>query len=77
MATLSRPKFTEADLFPSGGVGLTLGYPDITSALSTKFTTFGKVVMCAMMLRGRHRGMPYGLDRAIMLPDERLVERSA
>ncbi|QLI66422.1 Potassium transport protein 1 [Metarhizium brunneum] len=60
-----------------GGVGLTLGYPDITSALSTKFTTFGKVVMCAMMLRGRHRGMPYGLDRAIMLPDERLVERSA
>ena len=24
-----------------------------------------------MMIRGRHRGLPYGLDRAIMLPDER------
>lgn len=25
------------------------------------------------MIRGRHRGLPYTLDRAIMLPDENLV----
>jgi hypothetical protein len=27
-----------------------------------------------MMIRGRHRGLPYKLDRAIKLPGERLVE---
>jgi hypothetical protein len=25
-----------------------------------------------MMIRGRHRGLPYQLDRAIVLPNERL-----
>jgi Trk-type K+ transport system membrane component len=24
-----------------------------------------------MMIRGRHRGLPYALDRAIVLPDEK------
>ena len=28
-----------------------------------------------MMIRGRHRGLPYQLDRAIMLPNERDRER--
>ncbi|KAG8409920.1 hypothetical protein J3458_018995 [Metarhizium acridum] len=82
LADPSEPAFSFFAIFfevvsAYGGVGLTMGYPDITSALSTEFSTFGKVVMCAMMLRGRHRGMPYGLDRAIMLPVERLVEHSA
>lgn len=27
-----------------------------------------------MMIRGRHRGLPYKLDRAIVLPGERLGE---
>lgn len=27
-----------------------------------------------MMIRGRHRGLPYKLDRAIVLPSENLVE---
>lgn len=26
------------------------------------------------MIRGRHRGLPYKLDRAIVLPGERLEE---
>jgi hypothetical protein len=26
------------------------------------------------MLRGRHRGLPYKLDRAILLPGERLED---
>lgn len=26
-----------------------------------------------MMIRGRHRGLPYQLDRAILLPSERLI----
>ncbi|ESU09095.1 hypothetical protein FGSG_04057 [Fusarium graminearum PH-1] len=30
-----------------------------------------KLVICAMMIRGRHRGLPYALDRAIVLPTEK------
>ncbi|RYO82602.1 hypothetical protein DL766_003116 [Monosporascus sp. MC13-8B] len=57
-----------------GNVGLSLGHPDAMTSLSGKFRTFSKVVICAMMIRGRHRGLPYALDRAIMLPDERRGE---
>lgn len=58
----------------SGNVGLSLGHPSISASLSGKFTIFGKVVMCLMMIRGRHRALPYALDRAIMLPGNRLAE---
>lgn len=27
-----------------------------------------------MMIRGRHRGMPYALDRAITIPSDRLAD---
>ncbi|KAL6357043.1 hypothetical protein LRP88_10660 [Fusarium phalaenopsidis] len=57
-----------------GNVGLSLGYPTATTSLSGMFGTFSKVVMCLMMIRGRHRGLPYALDRAIMLPDGQLLE---
>ncbi|RYP62224.1 hypothetical protein DL771_009823 [Monosporascus sp. 5C6A] len=57
-----------------GNVGLSLGHPDVMTSLSGKFRTFSKIVICAMMVRGRHRGLPYALDRAIMLPDERRGE---
>lgn len=40
------------------------------TSLSGQFTVFSKLVICAMMIRGRHRGLPYNLDRAIMLPGE-------
>lgn len=55
-------------------VGLSLGYPTVMTSLSGQLSTFSKVVICAMMIRGRHRGLPYQLDRAILLPSERLVE---
>ena len=29
-----------------------------------------KLIICAVMLRGRHRGLPVAIDRAIMLPSE-------
>lgn len=35
-----------------------------------QFKTFSKVVICLMMIRGRHRTLPYALDRAIMLPTD-------
>ncbi|KAJ0419228.1 putative cation transporter [Aspergillus carlsbadensis] len=53
-----------------GNVGLSLGYPTVSTSLSGQFTTFSKLVICAMMIRGRHRGLPYQLDRAILLPSD-------
>jgi hypothetical protein len=32
--------------------------------------TFSKLVICVVMLRGRHRGLPVALDRAIVFPTE-------
>ena len=61
----------------SGNVGLSLGYPDVATSLSGLFGTFSKLVICAMMIRGRHRGLPYALDRAVMLPDERALSATA
>ncbi|GME36548.1 Potassium transporter [Neofusicoccum parvum] len=58
-----------------GNVGLSLGYPTVLTSLSGQFTTFSKLVICAMMIRGRHRGLPYTLDRAIQLPNDVLNEQ--
>lgn len=55
----------------SGNVGLSLGHPTVATSLCGQFGIFSKLVICAMMIRGRHRGLPYELDRSIMLPDER------
>ncbi|KAL9560915.1 hypothetical protein ACKAV7_014944 [Fusarium commune] len=57
-----------------GNVGLSLGYPTVSTSLSGLFGTFGKAVICLMMIRGRHRGLPYALDRAIMLPTGQISE---
>ncbi|OJD19725.1 hypothetical protein AJ78_00348 [Emergomyces pasteurianus Ep9510] len=59
-----------------GNVGLSLSHPSINSGLTTKFSVLGKLVICALMLRGRHRGLPYELDRAIILPSERNLTES-
>jgi hypothetical protein len=45
--------------------------------LCSQFSTVGKLVIIAMMIRGRHRGLPYGLDRAILLPSETLNAKEA
>lgn len=58
-----------------GTVGLSLGYPNIDSSFSTEFSVVSKLVIIAMMVRGRHRGLPYDLDRAILLPSESLHQK--
>ncbi|GKT51842.1 low-affinity potassium transport protein [Colletotrichum spaethianum] len=52
----------------SGNVGLSLGGPLGNTSMSGHYSVFSKVVICLMMIRGRHRGLPYALDRAITLP---------
>ena len=58
-----------------GTVGLSLGYPNINASFSTEFSVVSKLVIIAMMVRGRHRGLPYALDRAILLPSDSLHKK--
>lgn len=60
-----------------GTVGLSLGYPGFNTSFSGQFRVLSKLVIIAMMLRGRHRGLPYALDRAILLPSESLQQKEA
>ncbi|KTW29793.1 hypothetical protein T552_00998 [Pneumocystis carinii B80] len=53
-------------------VGLSLGHPDIHSSFSTKLSTVSKFVIICLQIRGRHRGLPYALDRAVLLPTEKM-----
>lgn len=58
-----------------GTVGLSLGYPDINASFSAEFSVISKLVIIAMQIRGRHRGLPYELDRAILLPSDSLHKK--
>ncbi|KAK7687989.1 hypothetical protein QCA50_008359 [Cerrena zonata] len=53
-----------------GGIGLTLGIPTENFSFSGSFGPLSKLVVIVIMLRGRHRGLPVAVDRAIMLPEE-------
>lgn len=60
-----------------GTVGLSIGVPTVDASLCSQFSVVGKLVIIAMMIRGRHRGLPYGLDRAVLLPSESRFETEA
>jgi hypothetical protein len=57
-----------------GTVGLSTGTPVDNFSLSGRFRTLSKLVVCAVMLRGRHRGLPVAIDRAVLLPSELEIE---
>jgi Trk-type K+ transport system membrane component len=54
-----------------GCVGLSIGLPDQDYSFCGAWHAAGKLVLCALMLRGRHRGLPVAIDKAIQLPGER------
>lgn len=58
-----------------GTVGLSMGVPGVDASLCSQFSVVGKLIICAMQIRGRHRGLPYGLDRAVLLPSESRFKR--
>lgn len=58
-----------------GTVGLSLGYPGVSASFVSQFKILSTLVIIAMQLRGRHRGLPYSLDRAILLPSESLNKK--
>ena len=69
-----------------GTVGLSLGVPFVSCEFySSDYLTFSeknnysfagalqplsKFILCLVMIRGRHRGLPMAIDRAVMLPSE-------
>lgn len=39
-------------------------------SFSGALSPLSKLIVCAVMLRGRHRGLPVAIDRAVILPFE-------
>lgn len=58
-----------------GTVGLSLGFPGTNASFSAQFKPLSKLIIIAMQIRGRHRGLPYALDRAVLLPSESLHQK--
>jgi Trk-type K+ transport system membrane component len=54
-----------------GCVGLSIGLPNQDYSFCGAWHASGKLVLCALMLRGRHRGLPVTIDEAIQLPGDR------
>lgn len=57
-----------------GCVGISVGLPSANYSFAGGWHTASKVVLCAVMLRGRHRNLPVALDRAVRLPGDDLHE---
>ncbi|KAL1599849.1 Sodium transporter hkt1 [Paraconiothyrium brasiliense] len=55
-------------------IGISIGLPDQAYSFSGGMYTGSKIIMILVMLRGRHRGLPVALDRAVRLPGRKLAE---
>ncbi|KAI2465172.1 TrkH-domain-containing protein [Annulohypoxylon bovei var. microspora] len=53
-----------------GCVGISIGLPTAAYSFSGGLYPGSKLVLCAVMIRGRHRGLPVALDRAVRLPSD-------
>lgn len=56
-----------------GCVGVSVGFPDKNSSFCGAWHPISKLILAAVTLRGRHRGLPVAIDQAIMLPSENLA----
>ncbi|OCL14097.1 TrkH-domain-containing protein [Glonium stellatum] len=55
-----------------GCVGISVGLPNEAYSFCGAWHTLSKLVLCAVMIRGRHRGLPVAIDKAVLLPTETL-----
>lgn len=51
-------------------VGISVGVADNAYSFAGSWHALSKLVLCAVMLRGRHRGLPVAIDHAVQLPGE-------
>ncbi|KAL9558054.1 hypothetical protein MBANPS3_001077 [Mucor bainieri] len=58
-----------------GNVGASTGYPNTSASQSQQYHTLSKLVLIILMYRGRHRGLPAAIDRAVLLPSEQLEQK--
>ena len=56
-----------------GCVGISVGLPNAAYSFCGGWHKVSKLILCAVMLRGRHRGLPVAIDRAVLLPGEHLA----
>jgi len=57
-----------------GGIGLTLGLPNDNFSFVGAMRPLSKLVVIVVMVRGRHRGLPVAIDRAIVLPRDMVTQ---
>lgn len=57
-----------------GCVGISVGVPHDSYSFCGSWNPVSKLLLCVVMLRGRHRGLPVALDRAVRLPGEELEQ---
>ena len=53
-----------------GCVGISVGLPNEAYSFCGAWRTLSKLILCAVMIRGRHRGLPVAIDKAVLLPGE-------
>jgi Trk-type K+ transport system membrane component len=56
-----------------GTVGISVGLPNEAFSFCGGWHVLSKLILCAVMLRGRHRGLPVAIDRAVLLPGDHLA----
>lgn len=56
-----------------GCVGISVGLPNENYSFCGGWHVLSKLILCAVMIRGRHRGLPVAIDRAVLLPGEHLA----
>ncbi|KAJ5901601.1 hypothetical protein N7495_002129 [Penicillium taxi] len=56
-----------------GCVGVSVGFPGKNYSFCGAWHPVSKLILAAVALRGRHRGLPVAIDKAIMLPTESLA----
>ncbi|KAK8194407.1 hypothetical protein M8818_007598 [Zalaria obscura] len=53
-----------------GCVGISVGLPNEAYSFCGGWHKLSKLILCAVMIRGRHRGLPVAIDKAVLLPGE-------
>merc|ERR1712137_198278 len=53
-----------------GTVGMSYGATSKSASLAGDMSVLSKLVITAVMIRGRHRNLPSAVDRAVMLPHD-------
>ena len=57
-----------------GCVGISTGVPWAAYSFSGAWHVVSKLILCAVMIRGRHRGLPVAIDHAVLLPGESMMK---